>query len=422
MLKRTIPFLTLAFVGPTLTASELPSADTVFELQKSVNQQKSAIVSLKKELSDLNENQSQVIENLEAEAAKQLLVIDHLTADSTTYTNSDSDASCSPCFPCTPSIFCYRNNPCCKGGYLESEFIYWRTIQDNSDYALSGQTLDPLESNGMVGDLKNTRFDWDLGFRIKLGYQFDVDPWGIEGGFTYFRNRGSSKTFGNSEVGLTNLVGTFSQEFPFGFSDVATTVASSNIGLTAQLFDLLVFKKLVLENSLIVKLFSGFSAGSLSEDWNIVYRSPAIATKVINDWDFNGYGLKGGVETDWHIGRGLSISSLFALSTLVGTYENTRAIKTYEFVDDLDTIIVADAHLKDNRAAYNFQIFMGPSYGVAFDTWDFLMTLGYEINGWFNLHEIMKTEVANFSNTRSSRFIDGIVAMQGVTANLTFNF
>ena len=306
--------------------------------------------------------------------------------------------------------------------YLRGEFLYWRALEDNVDYAIKGQPTN-LTNASAIGKYQFARYDWDPAFRVALGYRFRPEFWEVEANYTYFHNEGHDSASGPSTLTSPLLVSTFVQPFSSNGTS-ANFKAKSSIDLNYHLLNVFVAKRIQYENHLIFKIFAGPSGAWIDQDWTAKYFSANNNETVTVDWDYNAGGMRAGLYADFYMGYGFGLLSQLTFAGYVGSYENKQTIKQH-FNNSNTNVVIQDSKLDKARFAWNVQFQIGPVWAKAFDTWGFSLFAGYEISPWFNLHMVNRAEASGLntgSDGRESHISNGIVTPQGLTMNATVWF
>lgn len=400
-----------------LFSREAAQKSDLLDLKRTLQMQKQEILGLKEELTHSGQEKSDVLIELENEIARQQIKLENLTCRMED--NPNSQTLSTPC--CPLETFRYRPplNQC--GGYLTGEFLYWKTLSTPTYYVVTKQPYNTDFNTFMIGDVRSTTFDHDPGFRFSLGYRFAPNHWEVGARYTFLNNKGHDEIHGPIVVEPEIIVATY--QMPFVTANSSLAKASADIELIYQTFDLSFIKRFLFSDSLLLNLFAGFSGAWIDQDWTIEYGSGSLFEYVESDWRFFGGGLKMGLNSDWNFCQGWSLFSEISVATLVGSYKNSLDITQFYFTSSTNsTQVDTSSLLDDTRAAYYFHFLLGPSWGKVYPCWGVKLFVGYELDSWFNLHEITATDDQTNAGQRLNLFSQGTLCLQGLTANLTFNF
>ena len=392
--------------------------ESIWDLKKTLQEDEVVLQELQEQSLENQASKQAQIDELFRECAQQQSRIDELK----TLAANEEKTKRQKVQTAAKKIVEYRRTVDRRWAYVTGEFLYWHTLEGSSDYAVTGQPFNDTNETAAIGDFKTGDFSWDPGFRIALGTEFEPNHWGVELQFTYLKNDGDRSVDGPGNTSSPMLVPTFFQDITT--NGVSTKRATSDIELHYQIFDLLLYKRILFHRSLVLTFFQGFSAGLIDQDWNIRYKSTANEIKVDLDWDFQGVGLKAGFSSDWHIARGFGLFTQVAFTGLVGSYDNTFNQLSWAITPSSSTpSIIRNSDFNDTRLAYSFQILLGANWGKIYENWGVNLFLGYEMNPWFNLHEINRSAVESGGfDGRDTKLSRGLLCLQGINANLSFMF
>ncbi|MCB0510887.1 MAG: hypothetical protein KDC82_08985 [Bacteroidetes bacterium] len=316
-------------------------------------------------------------------------------------------------------------------GLVGVEFLYWKAIQGSSDWAIQGQIGTQNGSNeavGQIGKFHIAKFDWDPGFRVYTGLQFNPHFWELIGEYTYYHSSRNSILYPvNQELALNEpnmlpyaLIGTYPQ-----FTDSATSVAKIKTHLNYNGANLYIGKRLFF-SSIFLKFYMGLTGGWLNEEWRFVYIGTSMNPNK-QKWKFHGGGMRIGLNTDWALGYGFTLLGKFSIAELLGYYRQKSFSFSTNTGPDGNGIgnIVQNVTYSDNRIATNLQFFMGISYSRKLCK--SLITsiyIGYEINSWLNLHETIQSVSSSTRSFdgRSTLLKRGTLSLHGLTTGMSFYF
>lgn len=307
-----------------------------------------------------------------------------------------------------------------SGGYIYAEYLLWRVIEGETDYAVKGGPIvfppGQVEMNA-IGDLKSAEFDWSSGFRLGIGYRFTPHQWEIEGNYTYFSSDGSNSTSHPTSQTLNST-------FP-GSSSGPLAKAKSHIDFDYQMGSLFLAKRFVLDQYLFMKYLFGLAGGYLEQDWTIHYDSIQPSSTDRNnsthsDWSYWCIGLKNGFEGDWFIGKGFSLSGGFYISILYGQYKNQLRDEIYPIQGT--PFNVQNTHLSEKRIVPHYALRFGPRYERMFENWGFSIFAQYELNIFQNLHYVMRHQGGFVNNGRTNLHTNSLTGLHGLTLRGQVNF
>lgn len=246
------------------------------------------------------------------------------------YGGSENCFSCQPCQPC---------QPCCGGkGFVSAEFIWWRAFERGLDTCFPTDVSDSVRSDGKVvstfsGKDRDPHFEWNPGFRIGAGLEFDCSKWFIADTYTHLHSRAHSDRHDSSYNGndLRWNLHYDALDVMLGYdSDLCSGFALRPfIGLRAARID----------QKLHINAFPGststFSSTSSSSLDLFVVPNDLVSIEKRNKERFRGLGPLLGVEAEWNVGCDLSVYASASVSWLYGNFR-VRLFESNEFTDAVD--------------------------------------------------------------------------------------
>lgn len=251
------------------------------------------------------------------------------------------------------------------GIYAVGSPLFWRVSQEGLEYAISG-SFNLVTTNGLLPGATNDvptsyvlnlddakthslDFNWDWGFRVGLGYDTPYDGWDLFSGWTSFHNevRDSLETNGDPSISnLATTLGSGSGTYisPFWVAKLFSPPglmnrASASWKLKLDLIDLELGRNFLVSNFLAIKPFIGLRNGWINQSFRLNFQSPNFSTSIISDPpsgtglgrlidlhlknDFWGIGARGGVKTEWFLGKGFSLYGNAAFSFLSGSFRTS---------------------------------------------------------------------------------------------------
>jgi len=308
----------------------------------------------------------------------------------------------------------FRKNACII--FANAEFLYWRADAAALEYAFQYNKAPTTATTYGLGEYKIADYEYDPGFRIALGWFNAPKYWQFYGQFTWMRITSSDSESRTSAVNQP-LVGTFPQVNVLG-NELQS--ASSRLKLSYELGDILVSRVFNTNPHLRLRLFGGFTGGRIQQKWDVTYVDlTSQRENIYNKWKFTGIGFRLGLDIDWFWGHNFYLTGKASTAPLIGKHIYTASINqlssTYE-----------DIKYSKYRGAYNVDALLGPSYHKSFDSGRMEVLLGYELNGWFNVHEVMRPSSVALANVLTTEIIsdvnNGYFLMHGLTARLTIDF
>jgi hypothetical protein len=300
------------------------------------------------------------------------------------------------------------------------EFLFWRVQEGALDYALSmNQTAWGPDTCFANGDFENATFNGDPGFRLGLSFFRAPKYWEVKAQYTRLTASGKNSA-GKPGPTTEYLTGTWPQIFTQPLAK-----ATSNIHMNYNVVDFWVDRVFLPNPHLRLRLLGGAIVSWINQNWKVSYNDSANNETVINNyWKFIGGGLRTGTIVDWYWGKDVYITANATFGALLGSYENKAKQRTNfqpsnSYNPDAP---VRDAHFQDVRPAGTLQFLFGPSYQKSFQKSRMEFFVGYEINTWMNLQEIFRSTSGSGSAAKETWTNTSMIALQGLTSRLTWDF
>ena len=158
------------------------------------------------------------------------------------------------------------------------------------------------------------------------------------------------------------------------------------------------------------------------EDWTVTY-FPNSNTIIQNDWKYSAGGLTFGIDTDWHIGCGFGVFNKIFLSSFCGSYGY------HSMVFEVDPGVNRVYPFRNQRSSTfvvipKIQTALGLDWGTRFPCWSMLLSAGFEIDTWFNIHQAYKTPggSTDLINDKIDSRDSGNLNLYGLTVKLDLNY
>ena len=346
-------------------------------------------------------------------------------------------ASAQPCNPCNDS-------PCGRWAII-SDTLYLTATQGGLTYGSESEAL-TFGGTGSVTKyetkIKHLHQRWDLGWRLGVGYQSPCECWDAALLWTHFDtdthakhddpvnpNQWFTPAWNSIPVPFTdddpNLLG--GNLPPDGTTSFPVQYSYAHWKLRMNLVDLEIGREFCVNSCLSLRPHVGVRGASINEKYKIKYEviaavgaselaAPIDYIDLKND--FEGAGVRGGLDTDFDLGCGLSIYGGVAVSLLYGETEINS--KERLIVTTLPTSNVFETRQKDNdcgcRAITDAEI------GIRWQKCCFnkiiVTEIGWEHHFFFNENQFEKyTNFDGTDNAATDRFpqvAHGDLSVQGL--------
>jgi hypothetical protein len=301
--------------------------------------------------------------------------------------------------------------------FTDIEALYWTVNEGALDYAIKMKKPadDPTDA---VGHYKTADFHWDPGFRVSLGYYNAPHYWDAQIQYTYFTCKGSDDVHAPKGAGLF-LNGTWPHPNTTASPIPPLKHARSDIELRMNLLGLHATRRFHPNPHLRMRLYGGADIAWLRQNWEIDYRDvDGAKSHLHNQWHFTGAGIRLGLLLDWFLGKGgIYFTGLLSAACFAGDFHNVSKQKS-----SLLPLPFRNAHYHDTRLVPQFQVSAGPSWQQVYGNIRTEIFLGYELNIWSNLHEVIRTNSAGPTEPKQTSIDTGLVGIQGVTLRWNLDF
>ncbi|MBX3719619.1 MAG: hypothetical protein KF898_08225 [Parachlamydiales bacterium] len=323
------------------------------------------------------------------------------------------------------SLFSHREPLEAKRVNFFVSYLFWKTLEDNLEYVIKGEEVPssqvapfvPADANG---DFKFGTMGWSSGVRAGLGYTFNHDLWDVFGIYTYYSTDGTHETKRPKKAGL-NLETTFRDNSGIF---APNGKAHSHASLVYMEGDLLLGRRFLISDDILLKLLMGMLGTNFDQHWRIRYSGTVNGVKstnhIQNNWEYSAGGARLGVNLDWYMGWGLSLIGQFSGALTLGYYD--FFYKAFNKTTNPNPTGVA--HFKETRIVPTAQAMLGLEWGKFYNSWGFYFSAGYEVNSWFGLHLLPVTPYSpgGFDTERFPFHRDGNVSFHGLNLTAGFSF
>lgn len=388
---------------------------------------------------------------------------------------------------------------------MDLSFIYWQATEDGLDYGLSentqellvpdvaGFTTNPNVGYSLSGSTKDKDLDfkWKPGFKVGIGAIFGQrDQWDLFLNWTWLQSTAhdsfkGAQSFTNELNGQTiaqNPQQTTREYIVPSWGPVVlggpAAGASSHWRLHYNTVDLELGRNFFLGKSLTLRPHIGLRGAFIHQHVNAKYDSilnitvgqlggvnatPAQfnsfspTSKFKGENNYDGGGLRGGLDVNWNFARSFAVYGKMSGSLLYGRFEVEESFKSSGTIvtnvpdDPLGAFALTNAYdlsLHDNfhRVRSTFQLALGMTWHTDFnnDKQHLFISLGYEFNKWFDQNELRELilprspnvltsaqnildftaqrVISSFSNETTANRRQGDLALQGLTFGVRFDF
>lgn len=316
--------------------------------------------------------------------------------------------------------FCGQSyDDCCEWSVLDgkmtlgADWLYWKVQQDGilpGAIVETNVTTSPLTT---ISRKIRPDFKYESGFRVNLGYELPCDCWDVNLAYTYLPSHAKTKRFAsNSDIE------SFSPSFNDGSAATYNTFASK-WDFSANNIDLDIGRTVCFGECLKVRPHIGFRTTWFDQKLRILasavtpildstsLETTANATALKEKFD--GYGVEGGLWTDWKIGYGVSVVGHVGGSILYSKFKVHATSITGVLDADLSIIPTAQAFAKDtfHSATPTVDYFIGLQYADCMFDMFVKAHIGWEQHVFFDTNRFLSA---------------GNLSTQGLTLGLDVGF
>ncbi len=237
----------------------------------------------------------------------------------------------------------------CGHGYVAGEYLLLRSNMEcgtwgwATTYDLDAEDIFP--DFGAV-DTRGLCHEWNSGFRVALGYDFDCDRWGLRATYTYYHSNADDRVkFDNS--GFDPLVGgTFtmfnnfyapSNDLIFSLFQVGTIPTAGDIKANWKLdlnqIDIDATREYYIGCAVTLRPYVGFRYYNFDTKintvgtYNFLYDVTLdIEEELVVDTHasicYDGFGLKSGLSSTWELGCGFGIYGDANIALVYGQFRS----------------------------------------------------------------------------------------------------
>lgn len=273
------------------------------------------------------------------------------------------------------------------------EGFYLQPTSSNLDYATFSSNNNPGESS--AESVSTLDPNYDLGFRVGLGYIFPDSGNDVQLSWTHFDQSSSdSNTFGPGSISIDpTVISSANIEYLLDSDDFAT--ANSALDAKYDAVDLNVGQYLSLGTRLQTRLFAGLRYAELQNNLTNTYNGSTqglgvgFAGNNFNEVDaynskFTGVGPHFGVDMSYHVVNCLGVVGHASAALLVGRVETSTTISTTSTA----TVSSTTAASADNqtRVVPAFDAKLGLDYSIPFqnDASRLSIEAGYQVTQYLD--------------------------------------
>lgn len=360
------------------------------------------------------------------------------------YGPGPGNGCCPPtCNPCGPAYSC---GPC-GDFFFSAEALIFRACEDGLAYGTHTETILSTTAttvpNEVDSRVKNLHPNWNVGFRLGVGYVLPCDCWGIAVNWTHFDSH-THHTFEESFVTpTTGLTGGSFLTPAFGRTDFNVSddtgidETEARWKLHLDLVDVELGRPVCISQCLTLRPHIGIRAAWVKQSFDIEYDTistdaiSSLLSEVDLKCDYEGVGLRGGLDTIWDLGCGMSLYGSAAASVLWGHFN----VKSETFYNDPENLgAFFDVEQKDDfcgcRAVTDAAIGLRWRSCFCGDSVALTVNVGWEHHLFFNQNQFEdfvvldddSTFEADIGEIKNPQFHRGDLCLSGVVIGARIDF
>ena len=313
------------------------------------------------------------------------------------------------------------------------DILYWHTRMGGTEFAYTNDS--ECSTMPITGELAEINFDWDWGFRVGLGYNFEHDEWDIMATYTMFDTNGS-KSEGSGQNNTSVVSNRGWAELPTGPNGseafVCADAGKSKMSLDLDVVDLELGRNYFVSRDLSFRPHFGLETAWIKAVQNTSFTggtptSPGFAFALGNNSiyvddtnKFWGIGPRTGFNSNWYLGNGFSIfgDADFALHWGRFKVNHKESLSGGGSNDDQSINMTANMHRFVPKAGLS----LGLRYGAyVFKQEQYVsISLGYETQYWWRVNQSLIVD----ENTHAPKFnrASEDLGYQGVTFKFMWEF
>ena len=286
----------------------------------------------------------------------------------------------------------------CMGAdvFVTADFILWTPRQEGLEFAMTGAQGNITNQ----GDLIEPDFGLEPGFKVGLGLNLGHDGWDMFLEYTWLRSCVSESKRSNTMVNLWDTV-------------LTPTRMRGSWDYDLNNFDLEIGRNFFVSQYLSIRPHYGFKGGWQSQDYVVRAELGNINRKMVQDFDYWGFGIRTGFDTAWHLNSSWSIFGNFALSALWSSFDIDRKDTDFDGA-------VTTTNVNTNNDFHTILPVLEIAIGVRWEMWfsdddyHFGIDAGWEEQVWWGMNRLIVINQPQRDN--------GDLTFQGLTLKFRFDF
>lgn len=280
----------------------------------------------------------------------------------------------------TSSLFAFNPIFDYSSASASIDYLYWSVLQDNLDQAIVDASPDPtILVNSETQFLKPK---YKSGVRAALAYEFPCSDWAFAAVYTYYSPKWH-RTFSAQEGGKL-----LPSQFPNFIGASRGASGTAEVKLEYQLLDLLATTTYCWDNSFFFNPYLGGRFLWFKEKETSVYSGFDYVNPAVASWrtDLPAGGVTLGVRGQYLVCGGISFIGHWGASLLGGRVKHHQDWQIPESLLPGDLPIGSfNLHEHHDTIVGGWEASVGIGYDWCFCGCPFNLSVGYEIQDWWNM-------------------------------------
>jgi hypothetical protein len=299
----------------------------------------------------------------------------------------------------------------CWDLYASASFTYWQALQDNMEYAI----VNTGTNSAFNGTVQNLGFDFEPGFKVALGMNFDHDNWDSRVEYTWFRGNTSSSVTATAPDEIHPLLASPSSD--------TFLLASERWKLHMDLLDWELGRSYFVGKKLTFRPFIALRGAWIRQNVDVNYETPvnAFSGNVYVDKKSRSWavGPRVGLSSDWLFCDGFRLFGNGSGDILFTRY---TTLKSEQFQANIQQSSFEATQRNLNTVRTHLDLELGLGWGTYFDcnNWHVDFAAGYNFQVFFN-QNMFRSFNDDIAIAKSSA-TNGDLYIQGLTLTVRFDF
>ena len=320
-------------------------------------------------------------------------------------------------------------------GFVGAEFLYMAADQDGLSYAWTFPEIYPaaIGHYNRQGPLPNgtshdVDFSWNPGFRLLAGYRFEAQSWEASLIWTYYQSHSQSSA-SISSLATDTLIATW---FPAGFRMAAFVAEDASLSWTLHFntLDLCLARSSFATSRVSIDPYMAFTGAFIHQQVKSSYNNGSFLNQtgggagaenvsMSMQNNFDGWGLKPGVRTNWFLNKQWSLYANGAASLLCGRFA-TEQKGVMSGAADLELLDAEDSFFQN---AYAMELAVGAKWAMFFNSQKrrLSVSVGYEMMSWFDQNQLFNYFFIDQA-PGAGQPSQGDLGLQGINASMQVDF